>query len=116
MGTWIGLIVALLIIVLVVFIKMKKGSGDAEDIEGKINRVLFQEEGNKVYIQLFVATTYNEDLKCFFKTTKEKTPTKDDLKNRDQVVLKGRWDQSATPYTFRVKEIENLTQKKSFKA
>ncbi len=116
MGIWIGLIVVIIIIVLVVVMKMKKGSGEAEDIEGKINRVLFQEEGNKVYIQLFVATTYNEDLKCFFKTTKEKTPTKDDLKNREQVVLKGRWDQSSTPYTFKVREIENLTQKKSFKA
>ncbi len=116
MGFWIGLIIVFIIIAIALVIKKKKDSGEAEDIEGKINRVLFQEEGNKVYIQLFVATTYNEDLKCFYKTTKERTPSKDDLKNRDQVILKGRWDQSTTPYTFKVREIENLTQKKSFKA
>jgi hypothetical protein len=110
------LIIAIVVIGLFLIIKKKNSGGETEDVEGKINRALIQEDGNKVFIQLFVATTYNEDLKCFFNTAKDKAPTKEDLKNRDQVILKGRWDQSSTPYTFKIREIENKTQNKSFKA
>ncbi|HHY18689.1 MAG TPA: hypothetical protein GX522_02225 [Firmicutes bacterium] len=115
MNLWI--ILALVVVVVALILRSRnKNLGEAEDVEGKINRVLISEDGNKVYVQLFVATTYNEDLKCFFDTTKDKAPVKEDLVTRDEVILKGRWDQSSTPYTFRVYEIENITQKKSFKS
>lgn len=114
---WLIVVILVVVVAAVVFLGKRKGAkGEAEDVDAKINRALIQEDGNKVYVQLFVATTYNEDLKCFFNTTKDKAPTKDDLKIRDKVVLKGVWDQSSVPYTFKVKEIVNTTQNKSFKA
>lgn len=111
---WIGIVVVL--VVAFVVVKKRSGGGEKENIEGTINRVLFQEDGNKVYVRLFVATTYNEDLECFFNTTKDKAPSKDDLKNRDKLTLGGRWDQSSTPYTFKVREITNRSQNKTFTA
>ncbi|MDD2430676.1 MAG: hypothetical protein PHD88_02500 [Firmicutes bacterium] len=111
------IVVLVLVVLVAVFIAMKKkGGGEAENVEAKINRALIQEDGNKVIVQLFVATSYNDDLKCFFSTSKDKAPTKEDLKIRDKVVLKGVWDQSTNPYTFKVKEIVNTTQNKSFKS
>jgi len=106
MGFLIPLLVVVIIVVAVVVLRKKKGGGEAENVDAKINRVL---------IQLFVATTYNDDLKCFFTTTSDKAPTKEDLKTRDKVILKGVWDQSTVPYTFKVREIVNTTQNKTFK-
>lgn len=115
MGFLIPLLVVVIIVVAVVVLRKKKGGGEAENVDAKINRVLIQDDGKKVHIQLFVATTYNDDLKCFFTTTSDKAPTKEDLKTRDKVILKGVWDQSTVPYTFKVREIVNTTQSKTFK-